>query len=334
MNSSRKAVLRVLAATVPLMPLVVLAGGAPAPVEIKISPRVGRTQDVVTTVTDSGLPMIVVKSDLPNEPWWVQNVPRSTGPKQFGVRLIFGNERTPPGSKFHVVALLLPNAASAAQYHVGQQLTELPGLPTSSKLIVTSQGGLASPDVESIPTSSSSQVEKGKAAVAVRVVAPTVAKPAPRTASVDEDDPELHGDDGIVSIVTPKTETSVLRVVEITGKVAEGHTPVVVVRPLSPEKLWRVQSKPTLTDDLSFKGKIVVGSVQAAEGTRFRVTVLAFKDAESAAAIKVGSSLKQFPEGVPVSSDITVTLRNSKAEAKKPQPLVQPKTADVGKEQS
>lgn len=342
MKPLRRAALHLFAATLLLVPLTALAVDEPLPVEIKISPRVGRTQDVVATVAGSGLPIVFVKSDLPKEPWWVQSVPRSTAPKQFSARLIFGNERTPPGSKFHVVALLLPNAASAAQFQVGQQFMELPDLSTSSRLIVTTQGGRASPDIESVPMSSTSHVEKGnvlkgKEVVAVRVVAPVaapaIAKPAPRT-SVVEDDPETDGADDIVSIVTPKTETSVRRVIDIAGKVAAGHTPVVIVRPLTSEKLWWVQMKPTLANDLSFKGKIVFGSGQTADGTRFRVSVLAFEDAAEAEALKVGSAIEELPKGVSVSSGVTVTLRNTKAEAKMPQPPVQPKTAETGKEPS
>ena len=254
MNLPRKVLLRWLAATLPLLPLMAFADDEPLPVEIKINPRVGRVQDVVATVTEVGQPIVFVRSDTPNEPWWVQNVPRASGPKQFSVRLIFGNERTAPGSKFHVVAMLLPNNPNAAQYHVGQQLAELPGLRTSSRLIVTTHGGNESPGIESVSTSSSSQVEiekvvvPAKVAAVVAVAATPVKKPAPRATIVAED-PESKGADDIVSIATPRSETSVRRVVDIAGKVAAGHTPVIVVRPLTSEKLWWVQMKPALTDE-------------------------------------------------------------------------------------
>ena len=343
MNWPSQSVLRWLAATLPLLPFAVVADDGPLPVEIKISPRVGRVQDVVATVTEVGQPIVFVKSDTPNEPWWVQNVPRPSGLKQFSVRLIFGNEKTPPGSKFHVVAMLLPNNPSATQYHVGQQLAQLPGLPTSSRLIVTTHGGSASPDIESIPTSSSAHAEPEKAVVPVKVAAATPAKvvaaapatkPAPRAAVVTEA-PEIKDADDIVSIATPRSETSVRRVVDVAGKVAKGHTPVVIVRPIASEKLWCVQMKPMLTDEISFKSKIVLGNEQTAEGTRFRIAVLAFEDADVAAAIKAGSSLKELPKGVSVSSEVTVTLRSSpKVEAQKPLPPVQPKTADGANEKS
>ncbi len=336
MNSPRRAALSVLAASSLLMPSIVLADDQPLPVEIKISPRVGRVQDVVATVTEAGQPIVFVKSDTPNEPWWVQNVPRASGPKQYSVKLIFGNEKTPPGSKFHVVGMLLNNA-NANQYRVGQQLAELPGLPTSSRLIVTTHGGTESPGIETVPMSSSSHVENeivpakvAKASVTKVVAAATV---APRAAVVEEDR-VTQGADDIVSIATPKPESSVRRVIDIAGKVAEGHTPVVIVRPLTSEKLWWVQLKPTLADDLTFKGKIVFGNEQTADGTRFRVSVLAFEDADAADALKVGSSLKALPKGVAVSSEVTVTLRTAKVEAKRPLPPVQPKTADSVKEKS
>lgn len=288
------------------------------PISINLTPRVGRVQDVEGTVNAVGTPVIFIKSGLPGEPWWVQNNPTPTAPKQFKVKLIFGNEKSQPGAQFHVVAVMLPRSAPLQNFRVGSQHQNLPEFPQSNRLQVTLQGGNQSPGVEVISSTGAVQAaNEGK----------------PEAAA----EPEMSGDDDTVSLATPATDSEVRRVTEITGKIAEGHVPVVLVRPLTEEKLWWIQNRPVVGADHSFKGKIVLGSERTPEGTRFRVMVLAFEDAKAAAKLKVGESLKELPEGVKKSSEAIVIYRNSKpggVEAKKFVPSPEPKTADLSKEKS
>ncbi len=295
---------------------------AKQPISINLTPRVGRVQDVDGTVNAVGTPVIFIKSGLPGEPWWVQNNPMPSGPKQFKVKLIFGNEKSQPGAQFHVVAVMLPRTARLQDYRVGSQHTNLPEFPQSNRLQVTLLGGNQSPGVEIIPSP------------AAALEAANNIKPE---GAADTDAAEMVGDDDTVSVVTPAADAEVRRVTEITGKVAAGHSPVILVRPLTNEKLWWIQNRPVIGADQSFKGKVVLGSEKTPEGTRFRVMVLAFDDAKAAAKLKVGESLKELPEGVKKSSEVTVTYRNSKpvgVEAKKAAPSPEPKTADAGKEKS
>lgn len=325
----RRFVLSLVVGAIPLVPSVLPAAEprtdakseAKPPVEIKLSPRVGRVQEVEGNVNAPGMPIVFIKSGLPTEPWWVQNLPTPTGPKQFKVRLLFGNEKSAPGSQFHVVTVLMPKGAKLQDYKVGTQHHSLPEFPQSNRLQVTLMGGNQSPGVEVIPAQSAFHDD-----------------PANKDLMPAEVESfEMAGDDDIVSISTPTADSDVRRMTEINGKVAEGHFPVVLIRPLTKENLWWIQNRPVVGMDGTFKGKLVFGSEKTPEGTRFRVLVLAFEDAAAADKLKAGASLKQLPEGVKTSSEITITVRNLKAngvEAKKPGAAPEAKTAEVVKEKS
>ncbi len=116
----RRFVLSLVVGSIPLVPSALMAAEprteAKSPVEIKLSPRVGRVQEVEGTVNAPGMPIVFIKSGQPTEPWWVQSMPVPSGPKQFKVRLIFGNEKSVPGSQFHVVTVLMPKGAKLQDY--------------------------------------------------------------------------------------------------------------------------------------------------------------------------------------------------------------------------
>ncbi len=182
-------------------------------------------------------------------------------------------------------------------------------------------GGNQSPGVEVIPAQSAFHEDPAN-----KDLLPAETEPA-----------EMAGDDDIVSIGAPSADSDVRRVTEISGKVAEGHVPVVLIRPLTKENLWWIQNRPVVAMEGTYKGKLVFGSEKTPEGTRFRVLVLAFEDAAAADKLKAGASLKQLPEGVKTSSEITITVRNQKAtgvEAKKPAAAPEAKTAEIVKEKS
>ena len=60
-------------------------------VEIQISTHVGRIQEVTGRVRAKGEPVLLVRADLPNEPWWVQGKPTPTAKDRFKAKAIFGN---------------------------------------------------------------------------------------------------------------------------------------------------------------------------------------------------------------------------------------------------
>jgi len=324
MNAFCRPVLAVTTAVIVLLPSLLSATephfelkaalkvGAKPPVEIKIRPCVGHVQDVEGVVNAVGMPIVFVKAGKPAEPWWVQNYPIATGPRQFKVRLIFGNEKTPPGSAFHVVAVMMPNTTRWQDYQVGSQHANLPGslnfldlpntadtqklpeLPQSNWLQVTLLGSYQIPGVEQFPTT-----KERDSAYKMNQQLPAAKIDVGRASD-------------IISIATPTADSAVLRVTGITGRIAAGYTPVVLIRPLSNEHEWWIQNRPVVMSDQRFRGNLVLGSERTPEGTQFRVVVLAFEDIKAAEKFKAGGSLKELPTGVKKSPEFTVTYRHTR----------------------
>lgn len=268
--------------------------GAKPPVEIKLRPCVGPVQDVDGVVNSVGMPVLFVKSGKSSEPWWVQNYPVATGPRQFKVRLIFGNDTTPSGTVFHVAAVMMPKTTRWQDYQVGSQHANLPELPQSNQLQVTMLGIHKVPGVQELPTTTEPKTTHHPNRDVL-------------AANVDLGSPE-----DVVSIATPTTDAAVLRVTEITGRIAAGYAPVVLIRPLLNDKLWWIQNRPVVTSDQRFRGKIVLGNEKTPEGTSFRVVILAFEDSLAAEKLKVGGSLNELPAGVKKSPELTVTYRHTR----------------------
>lgn len=320
MNLLRRSLLKALGTALSLFTATALLAAEPKegkepkePIEIHLSPRVGRIQDVDGSVNAIGTPIIFVKSGKSQEPWWVQPLPTPVGPKQFKVRLIFGNEKSVPGSQFHVVAMLLPKTARLQDFRVGTQHNFLPEYPQSNRLIVTLLGGNQSPGVEVVKSAGEDVADVNKA-------------------MPEENEPMKLSSDDVASITLPTMDSQVKRVTDIGGDLAPGHHPVILVRPLTKESTWWIQNRPTVNKDGSFKGKIVLGSEKTPEGTRFQLVVLAFEDEADANQLKVGGTLKQLPDGVKTSNEVTITYRNTKVGDVKKAPV--PKTAEVVKEKS
>lgn len=107
-------------------------------VQIQLVPNiVGRVQQIRGLTNANGVPVVLVRSDQDNEPWWIQGVPiRSKN--QFAAKALFGNARSIPGTRFRVCAIVVePNVA----YRTGQVLKTLPNVAKSDDLIVTLLGG-------------------------------------------------------------------------------------------------------------------------------------------------------------------------------------------------
>lgn len=255
-------------------------GEEPAtPLSIRISnPQAGRLQLVTGTLSAPGLPVILVKPDLPNEPWWVQSQAVPAGPRGFSAKAVFGSAATLPGTKFRVIAILTD--PKAERYVTGQVIKELPEVPMSDQLLIT-------------------LVKTGTPSVAVI-----------RSGS---DEPEEQP--RLAEIISPRTSANVPRVAELKGRIQSGYHPVVLVRPLADDSVWYVQRPPKLNEAGEFTLNVVLGNSQTKQGQRFRIIVLAAPSKEAASKLKVGTAVRKIPDGAGVSKETVVTLREELVEA-------------------
>jgi hypothetical protein len=107
-------------------------------VNIQLTPKiVGRVQQIRGTTNVAGIPVVLVKSDQDNEPWWVQGAPIQAK-SQFAAKAQFGNARSIPGTRFRVCVIIVE---PTAEYRTGQVVKTLPDVPKSDELIVTLIGG-------------------------------------------------------------------------------------------------------------------------------------------------------------------------------------------------
>lgn len=257
----------------------VSAAETESPVSIRIAnPRAGRLQLVTGTVKAPGIPVILVKPDIPNEPWWVQGQAMPSGPQGFSAKAIFGSATTLPGTKFRVVAILLDRSKEA--YATGQTIKELPDVPKSDQLLITLVKS-GTPPVEIIRANSEEPEEQ------------------PRLAE----------------ITSPGNGSDVAHVTEVKGRIQKAYHPVVLVRPLAADSVWYVQKAPELSDEGEFSLKVVFGNSRTKQGQRFRVIVLALPSKEAAAKLKVGTIIRKFPDGEGASKESVVTFRESPSKA-------------------
>lgn len=255
-------------------------GKEPAtPLSIRISnPQAGRLQLVTGTLSAPGLPVILVKPDLPNEPWWVQGQAVPAGQRGFSAKAVFGSAGTLPGTKFRVIAVLTD--PKVERYVTGQVIEELPVVPMSDQLLITLVK-TGTPPVAVIRAGSDEPVEQ------------------PRLAE----------------ITSPETSANVSRVAELKGRIQAGYHPVVLVRPLTDNSVWYVQRSPELNEAGEFTLKVVLGNSQTKQGQRFRIIVLAAPSKEAANKLKVGVAVRKIPDGAGVSKETVVTLREELVEA-------------------
>jgi hypothetical protein len=243
------------------------------PVSIRISnAQAGRLQLVTGTVKAPGQPVILVKPDLPNEPWWVQGQAVPAGPRGFSAKAVFGSAVTLPGTKFRVIAILTD--PKLKQYVTGQVIQDLPEVPMSDQLLIT-------------------LVKSGTPPVAV--------------IRAGSDEPEEQP--RLAEITSPKTSSSVPRVAELKGHIQTGYHPVVLVRPLADDSVWYVQRTPELNENGEFTLKAVLGNSQTKQGQRFRIIVLAAPSKEAVSKLKVGTVVRKIPDGAGVSKETVVTFR-------------------------
>ena len=267
----------------------VSAAETESPVSIRIAnPQAGRLQLVTGTVRAPGIPVVLVKPDIPNEPWWVQGQATPSGPRGFSAKAIFGSATTLPGTKFRVIAILLDRSNEA--YATGQIIKELPNVPMSDQLLIT-------------------LVKTGTPPVGIIRAGSEEPEEQPRLAE----------------ITSPGNGSDVARVTEVKGRIQKAYHPVVLVRPLAAESVWYVQKAPDLSDEGEFSLKVVFGNSQTKQGQRFRVIVLALRSKEAAAKLKVGTIIRKLPDGEGVSKEVVVTFRETPSKANSETQATSPK---------
>ena len=89
------------------------------------SAPVGRVENVVAMTRAKGWPIALIKSDLPDDVWWVQQVVGIQG-NSFGARVNFGNEYTISGSAFDMVIVFLDSADEVRRFRIAKQFKEVP----------------------------------------------------------------------------------------------------------------------------------------------------------------------------------------------------------------
>jgi hypothetical protein len=252
-------------------------------VSITVRPQAGHLQVVTGTVRQGGVPVVLVRSDLPGEPWWVQGKPQQSGRNGFSAKAIFGSARTAAGAKFRVVTILAGPADGP--FRTGQQLNELPDLPASNQLVVT-------------------LTKTGRPIIAATRVEPPLVDDA-KKGEDEKEEPRL------AELLSPKNGDNVERVTVVKGRIDKGYIPIVLARPLVRDSVWWVQKLVEPDKKGEFELKVVFGSDKTPPGMRFRLVVLAVATKEKVAEFKPGAAVAELPKTIPASREVVVTLRGS-----------------------
>lgn len=87
--------------------------------------RVARVENLVAVTRAPGWPVALVRSDLPDDHWWVQQMVGIRG-NAFAARVNFGNETSIAGSVYHLVIVFLDSPDEVRRFRIAKQFKELP----------------------------------------------------------------------------------------------------------------------------------------------------------------------------------------------------------------
>lgn len=97
--------------------------------------NVERFFELTGKVLTRGWPVVLIRVDQPDSPWWVQAPVQATTPGSFSAPVRFGNDETPSGREFRVVVLMARTAEEAAQWKPGESVKDLDsGIPRSEEV--------------------------------------------------------------------------------------------------------------------------------------------------------------------------------------------------------
>lgn len=86
---------------------------------------VNKVENLVAATQQPGWPIALVRSDLPDDVWWVQQMV-GIRHRSFASRVNFGNDSSLPGSVYHLVIVFLDSADEARRFRIAKQFKELP----------------------------------------------------------------------------------------------------------------------------------------------------------------------------------------------------------------
>lgn len=86
---------------------------------------VNRIEDVVAVTKAKGWPIALVRSDLPGDDWWVQQMVGISG-NSFAARVNFGNENSISGSAYRMVFVFLDSPEEVRRFRIAKQFKEIP----------------------------------------------------------------------------------------------------------------------------------------------------------------------------------------------------------------
>lgn len=89
------------------------------------SALVSRVENVVAMTGARGWPIALVRSDLPDDVWWVQQVVGIQG-NAFAARVNFGNEYSLSGSTFSMVIVFLDSPDEVRRFRIAKQFKDIP----------------------------------------------------------------------------------------------------------------------------------------------------------------------------------------------------------------
>ena len=89
------------------------------------SRMVARMENVVAVTKAQGWPIALVKSDLPDDYWWVQQMVGIRG-NAFAARVNFGNEHSIRGSVYHLIFVFLDSPDEVRRFRIAKQFKDLP----------------------------------------------------------------------------------------------------------------------------------------------------------------------------------------------------------------
>lgn len=99
--------------------------------------KVKTITEISGKMTSEGWPVVIVRSDAPNDHWWIQGPAKFGEGGSFTSSVRFGNDKTPNGKGFIVAVLTFPSAKAAEAYLPGISLENLPvGIAMSKEVPV------------------------------------------------------------------------------------------------------------------------------------------------------------------------------------------------------
>jgi eukaryotic-like serine/threonine-protein kinase len=99
---------------------------------------VGMREDLTGRIESGGWPVIFIQADIPGQPWWCQAPVVKIEGGRFSTKVVFGDESTPPGTRFRIAGIITLAREEALKFDIGSKQPALPqGFPQSVEVVVT-----------------------------------------------------------------------------------------------------------------------------------------------------------------------------------------------------